>query len=141
MQTRDRPMNSVQIEGIDLPTVSRYFETLNAEDFDATANLFATEGALHPPFEDPVADPEAIAAYLKTEAVGMTLFPREGISQSLEDGSQQVRVTGKVQTPWFKVNVAWQFILSDRDELLAVAVKLLASPQQLLEMRDKRTQA
>ena len=52
------------IEGITEPTVLRYFETLNAGDFENTAALFAADGAIHPPFESGIVGPEAIAAYL-----------------------------------------------------------------------------
>lgn len=36
------------IEGIAEPTVLRYFETLNAGDFDDTSALFAADGTMRP---------------------------------------------------------------------------------------------
>ena len=123
------------IKGISEPVVLRYFETLNAGNFSATASLFALEGALHPPFEEPVVGREAIAAYLKAEAEGMTLYPRQGIAETLEDDRIRVEIQGKVKTLVFGVNVAWQFILTPDREILHVQVKLLASLQELLKLR------
>ncbi|MBW4577516.1 MAG: ketosteroid isomerase family protein [Aphanothece sp. CMT-3BRIN-NPC111] len=123
------------IEGIAYPVVLRYFETLNAGDFQATSALFADTGAMRPPFEEPVVGQDAIAAYLQAEAQGMTLSPHQGIAETLEDGQTQVQVTGKVQTRWFGVNVSWLFVLSQEQEILLTTIKLLASPQELLNIR------
>ncbi|MGK7914373.1 MAG: ketosteroid isomerase family protein [Prochloraceae cyanobacterium] len=134
----NRYTNSVAgltIKGISEPVVLRYFETLNAGDFATTASLFALEGALHPPFEEPVVGREAIAAYLKAEAEGMTLYPSQGIVETLEDNQIRVEIQGKVKTLVFGVNVAWQFILTPDREILHVQVKLLASLQELLKLR------
>ena len=123
------------IEGITEPTVLRYFETLNAGDFENTAALFAADGAIHPPFESGIVGPEAIAAYLQQEAQGMKLEPRQGIVQTLDNEQTQVEVAGKVQTSWCGVNVSWLFILNQNNEIFFAKVKLLASPQELLDMR------
>ena len=123
------------IKGISESVVLRYFETLNAGNFSATASLFALEGALHPPFEEPVVGREAIVAYLRAEAEGMTLYPRQGIVETLEDNQIRVEIQGKVKTLVFSVNVAWQFILTPDREILHVQVKLLASLQELLKLR------
>ncbi len=123
------------IKGISEPVVLRYFETLNAGDFAVTASLFALEGALHPPFEAPVVGRQAIAAYLRAEAEGMTLYPSQGIVETLEDNQIRVEIQGKVKTLVFGVNVAWQFILTPDREILHVQVKLLASLQELLKLR------
>lgn len=127
--------DGLKIAGITEPIVLRYFETMNAENYEATAALFANMGAMHPPFEQPITGPEAIATYLKTEAKGMQLFPREGIAEPLEDNQIQIQVSGKVQTPLFGVNVSWIFVLSSEQEILYARIKLLASPQELLNLR------
>jgi hypothetical protein len=65
----------------------------------------------------------------------MKLSPRKGIAETLEDDQTQIQVTGKVQTPVFGVNVSWIFILSPEQEILFTKIKLLASPQELLNLR------
>jgi len=137
MTTTTRPILtcSLKIAGITKPAVLRYFETLNAGDFAATANLFVDNGILHAPFEEPIIGKSSIATYLKTEARGMQLEPQQGISQILEDGLVEIQVSGRVQTSAFGVNVGWLFLLNSNQEILAVTVKLLASPQELLNLR------
>ncbi len=127
--------NSVTIDGITEPVILDYFATLNGGKFTETTALFAENGALHAPFEPPIVGREAIATYLAAEAKGMKLLPREGIKDTVEEDLQLVRVTGRVETPLFGVNVSWQFLLTPEDEILAVQVKLLASPQELLKLR------
>lgn len=137
MTTTIRPIltRSIKIAGITKPAVLRYFETLNAGDFEATANLFAEDGVLHAPFEEPIIGKSSIGTYLKTEARGMQLEPQQGISQVLEDGTVEVQVSGRVQTSAFGINVGWLFLLNSHQEILSVTVKLLASPQELLNLR------
>jgi hypothetical protein len=125
----------LSIEGISEPTLIRYFETLNAEEFEATAALFAPEGVMYPPFESGIVGSEAIATYLQKEAKGMRLEPRQGVTQSLEDDCFEVQVTGNVQTSWCGVNVSWFFILNQQREIVATKIKLLASPQELINLR------
>lgn len=125
----------LKIEGLSNPTIVEYFETLNSGDFEKTSALFAIDGAMKPPFESPIGGREAIAQYLKTEARGMTLQPKQGITQVLEDGCTEVQVSGQVQTPLFGVNVSWQFVLNANQEILFAKIKLLASPQELLKLR------
>ena len=139
MTATTRPIitSSIKIAGITKPTVLRYFETLNAGDFEVTANLFAEDGALHAPFEEPIIGRISIATYLKTEARGMQLEPQQGVSQILEDGNVEVQVSGRVQTSAFGINVAWLFLLNSDQKLLSVTVKLLASPQELLNLRSQ----
>lgn len=134
MQTVE-PSTQIAIEGIAEPTILQYFETLNAGKFEATAALFVKSGVMYPPFESPVAGPDAIAAYLHQEAAGMKLYPHQGIIQTLEDGQIQVEVTGKVQTSIFGVNVSWVFWLTPQQQIAAVTIKLLASPKELLNLR------
>ena len=139
MTATTRPIitSSIKIAGITKPTVLRYFETLNAGDFEATANLFAEDGVLHAPFEEPIIGRISIATYLKTEARGMQLEPQQGVSEILEDGKVEVQVSGRVQTSAFGINVAWLFLLNSDQKLLSVTVKLLASPQELLNLRSQ----
>ena len=118
------------------PSVVQYFETFNADNFDATANLFAVDGALHAPFESPIVGREAIAAYLEKEAKGMCLEPLQAVSQVLETGETEVKVSGKVQTPLFGVNVTWTFLLNERSEIVMAGIKLLAALEDLLKLKQ-----
>lgn len=128
------------IEGCSHRTIVCYFETLNRGDFEATAALFAEDGALVPPFEEAVVGPGAIATYLHAEATGMRLHPRRGTLVPTETGDIQYEIRGHVQTALFGVNVGWLFVLSANDTtrddtIKLVRVKLLASPQELLNLR------
>jgi hypothetical protein len=127
------------IEGIDQPTIFQYFETFNAEDFEATSQLFAPEGMLQPPFEAMVIGSEAIAAYLQQEAKGFVLLPQQGQSvldsDVLNRDAAEFLVSGRVQTPWFTVNVAWTFVLNSSQQIVLTKVNLLASLQELMHMR------
>ena len=140
MTATTRPIltRSISIVGLTKPAVQQYFETFNAGDFEATANLFAEDGVLHAPFEEPIIGKSSIASYLKTEARGMHLEPQQSVSKILEDGTVEIQVSGRVQTPAFGINVGWVFILNFQQEILSVTVKLLASPQELLTLRPKK---
>jgi len=129
---------TIEINGIQNPVVFNYFHHLNAGDFAATAALFAEDGFLHPPFESPVIGKDAIAAYLEQEAQDLQLQPLRGHAEQLPNGCTDFDIFGKVQTPWFSVNVAWQMILSPNDEIYVVRVKLLASLLELANLRNKR---
>ncbi|MEG4324877.1 ketosteroid isomerase family protein [Microcoleus sp. AT3-A2] len=139
MTATTRPIltTSIKIAGITIPAVLQYFETLNAGDFEATANLFADDGVLNAPFEDPIIGNISIATYLKKEARGMQLEPQKGVSQILEDDQVEVQVSGRVQTSAFGVNVGWLLLLNSDQKILSVTVKLLASPQELLNLRSQ----
>lgn len=126
--------DSAEIEGIAQPIILQYFETLNAGDFEATSQLFATEGMLQPPFEAIVTGSEAIAAYLKQEAKGFVLLPQKG-RKVLESSNAEFLVLGRVQTPWFTVNVSWTFVLNLNNQIVLTKVNLLASLQELMHMR------
>lgn len=126
---------NLTIEGITQPTILRYFETLNAGDFEVASTLFAIDGALQPPFEASIMGPDAIATYLNAEAQGITLKPREGTTTALEDDCTEIQITGRVKTTLFEVNVSWRFILSPQQEILLAKIKLLASPKELLNLR------
>ncbi|BAZ66728.1 MAG: ketosteroid isomerase family protein [Pelatocladus maniniholoensis HA4357-MV3] len=123
------------IEGITEPTILAYFQTLNAGDFNATANLFANDGVMHPPFESGIVGPEAIVNYLNKEALGIEASPQQGIFETIEEDLIQFQVTGKAQTSWCGVNVLWQFVINQEREILYTKIKLLASPQELLKMQ------
>ena len=123
------------IEGVTESTILRYFQSLNAGDFLATAGLFAADGELHPPFESAVVGRDAIALYLEQEATGMQLFPKQGNAEEIDNGYTQIQVKGRVQTPLFSVNVGWIFVLNAQQEIAAATIKLLASPQELLSLR------
>ena len=125
----------LSIEGLSEPVILRYFESMNAGEYEATVSLFAPDGAMHPPFETAIVGREAIAAYLDQEAKGMQLQPRQGIAQPLDDETVEVTVTGKVQTSLFGVNDNWIFVLNRASEILSARIKLIASPQELLNLR------
>ena len=135
LTTESASVTEIKIEGITEPVLVRYFETLNAGDFQATAALFAQEGTMYPPFEEPKVGKDAIAAYLEAEAQGMILSPNQGIAETLEDGLIDIKVSGRVQTRWFGVNVSWSFVLNSEQEIISATVKLLASPQELLSLK------
>lgn len=115
-------------------TLARYFETLNAGEFQQTADLFTAEGKLYPPFEEEIVGREAIVHYLEKEAQGLQLFPlRKSVEQA--EGSLSYHIIGKVQTPLFSVNVGWNFIVNLDAEICSIRVKLLAALQELLRLK------
>ncbi|MBD2347172.1 ketosteroid isomerase family protein [Anabaena subtropica] len=126
------------IVGITEPTILKYFATLNAGEFTATAALFAADGVMYPPFESGIVGPDAIAAYLEEEAQGIKADPREGLLETSEDGQIQVQVSGKAQTSWCGVNVLWLFTLNPEKQITYTQIKLLASPQELLALRPEQ---
>ncbi|BAC87991.1 orange carotenoid protein N-terminal domain-containing protein [Gloeobacter violaceus] len=138
---RTEPVSTerIDVKGVDDPTPLRYFEAMNSDNFEAAVALFEPEGALQPPFQKPIVGREAIAAYMREEAQGLTMKPIEGITEVLPDGSKKLKVTGKVQTPWFGVNVAmniaWRFALNPKGEIFFVAIDMLASPEELVNLR------
>lgn len=134
--TVDTVASEPSIAGLSQPVITQYFQTLNAGDFEATARLFAEEGALYAPFESAVVGPEAIAAYLKKEAKGIKALPHAGVAEPIETGDLEIKVTGKVQTSLFTVNVAWYFVLDAQAKILAVRVKLLAALEELLHLKQ-----
>ena len=131
----------VSIEGTDNPTVLGYINNMNAFDFEAAINLFAEDGALQPPFQRPIVGREAILAYMREECQGLKMMPERGAAEAPEDGFLPVKVTGKVQTPWFGssvgMNIAWRFLLNPQGKIFFVAIDLLASPKELLNLARK----
>lgn len=135
MTSTEQLKEEFQIEGITETSVLRYFETLNAGEFEATAALFAVDGVMRPPFESDIVGTDAIAAYLKQESQNIKAYPNTGIAEALENATIQVQVTGKAQTSWCSVNVLWLFILNQERQISYTKIKLLASPQELLSLR------
>jgi hypothetical protein len=113
-------------------------ENMNAFDFEAAVALFTKDGALQPPFEKPIVGQENILAYMRDECYGLKLMPERGVSEPASAGFTKIKVTGKVQTPWFGgsvgLNLAWRFLLNPEGQIFFVAIDLLASPQELLNL-------
>ncbi|MCC5629463.1 ketosteroid isomerase family protein [Nostoc sphaeroides CHAB 2801] len=138
MTSAEQLKKEFQIEGITETSVLRYFETLNAGEFEATAALFAVDGVMRPPFESDIVGRDAIAVYLKQECQNIKAYPNTGIAEALENATIQVQVTGKAQTSWCSVNVLWLFILNEQRQISYTKIKLLASPQELLSLRREK---
>jgi Orange carotenoid protein, N-terminal/Nuclear transport factor 2 (NTF2) domain len=128
----------VAIEGTDNSTVLSYMNNMNANDFDALIELFAVDGALQPPFQKPIVGKDAVYRFFREECQNLKLLPERGVSEPAEDGYTQIKVTGKVQTPWFGagvgMNMAWRFLLTPDNKIFFVAIDLLASPKELLNL-------
>ncbi|MBW4598127.1 MAG: orange carotenoid-binding protein [Calothrix sp. FI2-JRJ7] len=128
----------VTIEGLDNATVLSYMNNMNANDFDALIELFEPDGALQPPFQRPIVGKEAVLRFFREDCQNLKLLPERGILEPAEDGYTQIKVTGKVQTPWFGaavgMNMAWRFLLNPQGKIFFVAIDLLASPKELLNL-------
>ena len=128
----------VTIEGVSNKTVLDYMDNLNANDFDTLIELFVEDGALQPPFKRPIVGKDNILRFFKEECQNLKLIPKQGVSEPTEDGYTQIKVTGKVQTPWFGGNVgmdiAWRFLLNSENKIFFVAIDLLASPKELVNL-------
>jgi hypothetical protein len=128
----------IAIEGIQNPTVISYMINLNANDFDALIELFTPDGALQPPFQKPIVGKDAVLRFFKEDCQNLKLMPERGVSEPADDGYTQIKVTGKVQTPWFGagagMNMAWRFLLNSENKIFFVAIDLLASPKELLNL-------
>ncbi|HAN46863.1 MAG TPA: Red carotenoid-binding protein [Cyanobacteria bacterium UBA8156] len=129
---------AVAIEGVTNETVLNYMVNLNANDFDALIELFLPDGALQPPFQRPVVGKEAILRFFREECQNLKLIPERGTTEPAEDGYTQIKVTGRVQTPWFGgnvgMNIAWRFLLDPSNKIFFVAIDLLASAKELLNL-------
>lgn len=128
----------VEIEGINNPTILSYMNYMNANDFDALIALFTPDGALQPPFQRPIVGKEAVLRFFREECQNLKLLPERGVAEPTEDGFTQIKVTGKVQTPWFGggvgMNISWRFLLTPENKIFFVAIDLLASPKELLNL-------
>jgi hypothetical protein len=130
--------SQVAIEGVSNPTVLEYMNNMNANDFNALINLFTPDGALQPPFQRPVVGKEAVLRFFNEECQNLKLMPERGVSEPAQEGYTQIKVTGKVQTPWFGggvgMNMSWRFLLNPENKIFFVAIDLLASPKELLNL-------
>jgi hypothetical protein len=128
----------VSIEGVTNPTVLSYMDNLNANDFETLIELFTPDGALQPPFQRPIVGKEAVLRFFREECQNLKLVPQQGVSEPADGGFEQIKVTGKVQTPWFGggvgMNIAWRFLLDAQGKIFFVAIDLLASPKELLNL-------
>ena len=128
----------VSIEGVSNKTILSYMNLLNANDFDELIKLFVDDGALQPPFKRPIVGKDAVLKFFKEECPNLKLAPERGVSEAAEDGYTQIKVTGKVQTPWFGagvgMNMSWRFLLNSDNKIFFVAIDLLASPKELLKL-------
>ena len=129
---------SVSIKGIDNPTVLNYMNNMNANDFDNLIKLFVEDGALQPPFQRPIVGKDNVYKFMREDCQNLKLMPEQGIVEPAEDGYTQIKVTGKVQTPWFGaavgMNMAWRFLLNPENKIYFVAIDLLASPKELMNL-------
>jgi Orange carotenoid protein, N-terminal/Nuclear transport factor 2 (NTF2) domain len=128
----------VAIEGVSNATILSYMDNMNANDFDALIQLFTPDGALQPPFQKPIVGKDAVLRFFREDCQNLKLIPERGVAEPAEGGYTQIKVTGKVQTPWFGANVgmnmAWRFLLDPQDKIYFVAIDLLASPKELLNL-------
>ena len=135
---------TIDIDGIYENTICKYFICLNNGEFMETAQLFAEQGCLNPPFEKSIVGREAIARYLEKEAKGMNFCPERGeiltkvgLAEPMKNSDcTQYQIQGKVQTNFFTVDVSWSIELNAAKEIMAVDVKLLASINELLSFRS-----
>lgn len=129
---------SVSIKGVDNPTVLNYMNYMNANDFDNLIKLFVEDGALQPPFQRPIVGKDNVFKFMREDCQNLKLMPEHGVVEPAEDGYTQIKVTGKVQTPWFGaavgMNMAWRFLLNPENKIFFVAIDLLASPKELLNL-------
>jgi hypothetical protein len=139
--TEVKERQKVTIEGVDNSTITQYMENLNANDFDTLIELFAEDGALQPPFQRPIVGKENVLRFFREECQNLKLNPERGVVESTNEGFTQIKVTGTCQTPWFGANVgmniAWRFLLNPDDKVFFVAVDLLASAKELLNLVRK----
>jgi Orange carotenoid protein, N-terminal/Nuclear transport factor 2 (NTF2) domain len=130
--------SKVSISGIDNPTVLSYMDNMNANDFDELIKLFTPDGALQAPFQRPIVGTEAVLRFFREDCQNLKLLPEQGVIEPADDGFTQIKVTGKVQTPWFGagvgMNMAWRFLLTPENKIFFVAIDLLASPKELLNL-------
>jgi hypothetical protein len=129
---------SVSIKGVDNPTVLNYMNNMNANDFDNLIKLFVEDGALQPPFQRPIVGKDNVYKFMREDCQNLKLMPEQGVVEPAEDGYTQIKVTGKVQTPWFGaavgMNMAWRFLLNPENQIYFVAIDLLASPKELVNL-------
>ena len=132
----------VTIEGVTNPTVLNYMDLLNANDFDELIKLFAPDGALQPPFKRPIVGKDGVLKFFKEECPNLKLAPERGVSEPAESGYSQIKVTGKVQTPWFGagvgMNMSWRFLLNPENKIFFVAIDLGRISQRITQSSSLR---
>ncbi len=137
LPTAPEQRSSVVIQGVDNATVIEYMNLLNANDFDNLIELFLPDGALQPPFQRPIVGRDAVLRFFREDCQNLKLLPDQGVTEPSDGGFTQIKVTGKVQTPWFGagvgMNVAWRFLIDPQGKIYFVAIDLLASPAELLK--------
>jgi hypothetical protein len=137
--TPEEQRKKVFIEGVLNSTVLSYMDLLNANDFDNLIQLFLPDGALQPPFQKPIVGSDKILLFFREDCQNLKLLPERGYAEPTEGDFTQIKVTGKVQTPWFGagigMNVAWRFLLNPEGKIYFVAIDLLASPAELLKFQ------
>jgi hypothetical protein len=137
--TPEEQRKNVFIEGVLNSTVLSYMDLLNANDFDNLIQLFLPDGALQPPFQKPIVGSDKILRFFREDCQNLKLLPERGYAEPTEGDFTQIKVTGKVQTPWFGagigMNVAWRFLLNPEGKIYFVAIDLLASPAELLKFQ------
>lgn len=130
--------SEVSIEGVTNQTVLAYMNNLNANDFTALIELFTDDGALQPPFQRPIVGKANVLRFFQEDCQNLKLIPERGVTEPAADGFTQIKVTGKVQTPWFGagvgMNIAWRFLINPEGKIFFVAIDLLASPKELLNL-------
>ena len=76
--------------------------------------------------------------FFNEECPNLKLAPERRVEELVEDGYAQIKVTGKVQAPWFGVgvgmNMSWRFLINSDNQIFFVAIDLLAFPQELLKL-------
>lgn len=75
---------------------------------------------------------------MREDCYGLKLIPEQGVSEPAAERFTQIRAMGKVQTFWFGsnvvINVAWRFLLNPEGKIFYLAIDLLASAQELLNL-------
>ena len=122
----------IDIQGIHEPVIDEYFARLNNGEFIATAELFAEQGCLNPPFDNQIQGRDAIAQYLEEQARGIIFAPADGEILISDSDHTQYQIQGKVEMNWFTVNVSWSIDLNAAKEIMLVEVKLLTALDDLL---------
>jgi SnoaL-like domain len=126
---------SLNIENVQSHVIYDYFTRLNANDFEGFAALFSPDGVLHPPFETAIVGRVAICQYLQSTGIEVKALPQSGTMQPGKDGLTVYQISGKVQTPYFTVDVVWTIDLNAEQQVTSVQIKLLATLQDLLRFK------
>ncbi len=119
------------IDGIQEPTIYKYFKRLNNGEFRAVGQLFVEQDCLFPPFERMIQGKNNIAKYLEKEASGMSFWPEHGAILQSDHEHIQYQIYGRVKTNYLTVKVSWLIQLNKTSEIMIIKVKLLASLKEL----------